>query len=143
MTSRPTDHAHRCQHWTGGKRCDAPATHRFLVNGVPATYAGYTCKAHGEAVIAEYARIPETVGTWTMEALPDDIVLGDYLDAPARIVRGKRWPAPQTIREINAATRQRERTGLCVVCGKPAGDMAGATCKSPHCIRCWVLGQED
>ena len=72
MTTRPTDHAHRCQHHTVIQRCDQPATHQFLVNGVPATFAGYTCQPHGEAVIAEYATAVEIVGVWTMEALPND-----------------------------------------------------------------------
>ena len=36
---------------------------------MPVTYAGYTCQVHGDAVVAEYARIVEIVGTWTIEAL--------------------------------------------------------------------------
>ena len=67
--TRPTDHTHRCQNYTNGHRCTALATHRFLVDGVPVTYAGYTCQVHGDAVVAEYARIVEIVGTWTIEAL--------------------------------------------------------------------------
>jgi hypothetical protein len=55
--------------------------------------------------------------------------------------RGKRWPAPDNIRGINAAIRQRERTGLCVVCGQPAGDIGGATCKEVVCIRAFVMGR--
>lgn len=64
-----TTHTYRCQHFENGRKCTAPATHRFLVNGAPATYAGYTCQVHGDAVVAEYARIVEIVGTWTIEAL--------------------------------------------------------------------------
>jgi hypothetical protein len=65
-TPAPT---HRCQHRTVIARCTAPATHRFLVNGIPATYAGYTCLAHGEQVCAEYAIASATIGAWTLEAL--------------------------------------------------------------------------
>ena len=54
---------------------------------------------------------------------------------------GKRWPAPSNIHQINNLIRQRERTGRCVVCGKPAGNMGGATCKSVACIRAFVLGR--
>jgi len=64
-----TTDTHRCQHYTGRVRCTATATHRFLVNGVPATYAGYTCLAHGEQVCAEYAIASATIGAWTLEAL--------------------------------------------------------------------------
>ena len=53
----------------------------------------------------------------------------------------KRWPAPDSIRQLNNLIRQRERTGLCVVCGQPAGDMGGATCKQKACIAAFVLGQ--
>jgi hypothetical protein len=56
---------------------------------------------------------------------------------------GKRWPAPSNIHQINNLIRQRERTGRCVVCGKPAGDMGGATCKSVACIRAFVLGRME
>lgn len=69
--------------------------------------------------------------------------LGYTVANGATPARGKRWPTPSDIRGINAAMRQRERTGRCVVCGKPAGDMAGATCKATNCIRCWVLGYEE
>ena len=47
----------------------ALATHRFLVDGVPVTYAGYTCLEHGERVCAEYASVSEAVGVWTVEPL--------------------------------------------------------------------------
>ena len=67
--TRPTDHTHRCQNYTNGHRCTALATHRFLVDDVPVTYAGYTCLEHGEQVCAEYAIVSETVGVWTLEPL--------------------------------------------------------------------------
>ena len=54
---------------------------------------------------------------------------------------GKRWPAPDNIYKINLLIRQRERTGLCVVCGQPAGDIGGATCKRVACIRAFVFGR--
>jgi hypothetical protein len=59
----------RCQHRTVVGRCTAQATHRFLVNGVEATYAGYTCQEHGEQVCAEYATASATIGAWTLEEL--------------------------------------------------------------------------
>ena len=41
----------------------------LLVDGVPVTYAGYTCLEHGERVCAEYASVSEAVGVWTVEPL--------------------------------------------------------------------------
>ena len=54
----------------------------------------------------------------------------------------KRWPAPGDVRGINAAIRQRERTGRCVVCGQPT-DAPGVTCKATACLSCWVLGHDE
>ena len=70
-TDTPTP-THRCQHRTVIGRCTAPATHRFLVNGIPATYVGYTCQAHGEQLCAEYAIARATIGAWTLEEIPHD-----------------------------------------------------------------------
>jgi hypothetical protein len=70
-TDTPTP-AHRCQHYTGRVRCTAIATHRFLLNGEPATFAGYTCQAHGEQVCSEYAVVSATIGAWTLEEIPHD-----------------------------------------------------------------------
>ena len=67
--TRPADHTHRCQNYTNGQRCPALATHRFLVDGVPVTYAGYTCLEHGEQVCDEYASASESIGDWTLEPL--------------------------------------------------------------------------
>jgi hypothetical protein len=69
-TDTPTGHVHRCQHYDGRVRCKAQATHRFLVDGYPATYAGYTCLEHGEQVIAEYAVLSPQIGVWTLEEIP-------------------------------------------------------------------------
>ena len=63
-------------------------------------------------------------------------------DAPAHPVRGKRWPAPDTIQRINTYARQRAATGRCVVCGQPT-TMPGVTCKSTACLSCWILGHEE
>jgi len=50
-----------------------------------------------------------------------------------------RFSPPNDIHGISRYMRQRQATGLCVVCGQPA-PMAGATCKSPGCVRAWVFG---
>ena len=63
-------------------------------------------------------------------------------DAPARIVTGKRWPAPQDITGITRYMRQRATTGRCVVCGQPT-DTPGVTCKSTSCLSCWILGHDE
>ncbi len=68
-TPAPT---HRCQHYTDRVRCNAIATHRFLVDDIPATYVGYTCLPHGEQVCAEYAKLRPQIGVWTLEALDHD-----------------------------------------------------------------------
>jgi len=72
MTIDATHATHRCQHWQNGAQCKTQATHRFLINGVPATFAGYTCQAHGQAVIEEYKTVASIVGTWTMEELSQE-----------------------------------------------------------------------
>ena len=67
-------------------------------------------------------------------------------NAPPRPPRPPRTPEqpdvfypPADIYGITRYMRQRSATGLCVVCGKPA-PMAGATCKTPGCVRAWVFG---
>jgi len=50
-----------------------------------------------------------------------------------------RFTPPADIHGITRLVRQRSVTGLCVVCGQPA-PMAGATCKTPGCVRAWVFG---
>jgi hypothetical protein len=67
-----------------------------------------------------------------------DIGYGVANDA-SRPVAAIRFSPPADIHGITRYMRQRQATGLCVVCGKPA-PMAGATCKSPGCVRAWVFG---
>jgi len=70
----------------------------------------------------------------------------DYGDFGYDAANGAAFPAaavrftpPADIHGITRYIRQRQATGLCVVCGQPA-PMAGATCKSPGCVRAWVFG---
>ena len=58
----------RCSCFADRQRCDKIATHRLYVNGLPA-HLGYVCQQHGEAIVTEYAKIPNVVGVWTMEAI--------------------------------------------------------------------------
>jgi hypothetical protein len=67
-----------------------------------------------------------------------DIGYGVANDA-RRPVAAIRFSPPYDIHGITRYMRQRQATGLCVVCGQPA-PMQGATCKSPGCVRAWVFG---
>ena len=64
----------RCSHWVHSDnspvtvRCTNDATHMLYVNGQLA-HGPYVCQEHGEAVIAEYSRIPDAVGVWTLEPI--------------------------------------------------------------------------
>ena len=51
-----------------------------------------------------------------------------------------RFSPPADIHGITRYMRQREATGLCVVCRQPAIG-GGVTCKQPQCIRAWVFGK--
>ena len=73
----------------------------------------------------------------------DNSDLGYGVASRHTAIHGKRWPAPDNIYKINNLIRQRERTGLCVVCNQPAGDIGGATCKSAACIRAFVMGRME
>ena len=72
MTS--PDNTRRCSHWVQDDnslvtvRCTRNATHLLRVNGRLA-HGPYVCQEHGQQVVDEYARIPEIVGTWTMEPI--------------------------------------------------------------------------
>ena len=57
-----------CQNWLDNARCTEPATHRLFVDGAQAL-GGYVCQQHGEAIVAEYAKVPHLVGDWTMQPL--------------------------------------------------------------------------
>jgi hypothetical protein len=58
----------RCAHYEGRARCPNEATHAFTVNGEILPMAGYTCEAHGRAVVDEYtAKLPRE--GWSLAAL--------------------------------------------------------------------------
>jgi len=62
----------RCEHFVGGDRCNAYATHAYAIHGEVSAVAGRVCEAHGRAVIAEYtAKIPEE--GWGLVALDDEV----------------------------------------------------------------------
>lgn len=69
-----TSYPRQCYHWIHSDdspvtiRCTRDATHRLFVNGKLAR-TPYVCQEHGQTVVDEYARIPEIVGVWTMEAI--------------------------------------------------------------------------
>jgi hypothetical protein len=63
----------------------------------------------------------------------------DVANDARRPVADVRFSPPHDIHGITRYMRQRQATGLCVVCGQPA-PMQGATCKSPGCVRAWVFG---
>ena len=60
---------YHCTRSDGYRRCDQPATHRLLVNGLPAQGGGYVCEKHGRVVVEEYAPHGGLLGVWTMEPL--------------------------------------------------------------------------
>ena len=60
---------HTCTHYDGYRYGKQPATHRLLVNGLPAHGGGYVCEEHGRVVVEEYAPRGGLLGTGTMDPL--------------------------------------------------------------------------
>ena len=79
----------------------------LLVDGVPVTYAGYTCLEHGEQVCAEYASASETIGVWTLGTTERGDTMTYKVALSSMTLTGKIPPGDPLWHTFNGSFRQR------------------------------------